>query len=171
MRGTSEPPKGNPLPEERGGGQVLLNRDDELFSWRAYLLVYEVVLMDSKGRVLIPAKIRSLLNIREGMKFMVVGDVERNEIKLIPLVESTSLVYKVRIIMRDEIGALSSVINVIARNKIDLLLTHSRTIRRGDTAEWIAIVDFSQATKSVEEVVEEIRSLKQVVDVEIKKME
>lgn len=135
------------------------------------MLVYEVVLMDSKGRVLIPSKIRSLLNIKEGMKFMIIADVERSEIRLVPLVEDASQVYRVRVIMKDEVGSLSSVINVIAKNNVDLLLTHSRTIRRGDTAEWIAVADFSQSIKKIEEIAEEIRSLGQVVDVEFKKME
>jgi hypothetical protein len=37
--------------------------------------------------------------------------------------------------------------------------THSRTIRRGELAEWVAIADFSKSTLGVEGVVEKLSSL------------
>jgi AbrB family looped-hinge helix DNA binding protein len=127
--------------------------------------------MDSKGRIFIPARIRAVLNVREGMRFMVIADLERHEIRLVPLADAQSEVVKLTVLMKDVVGALSKVVDALAAAGVDLLITQSRTIRRGELAEWVAIADFSKSELSIEKVVERLSSLDVVKKVEWERLE
>ncbi len=133
--------------------------------------VYEFAIMDSKGRILIPSKIRSLLGLREGMRFMIVADTERNELRLIPIAEESARVYRLRVVMRDIVGALAKVLQTVASFNVDLLLTQSRTIRRREVAEWIAIVDLSTSGYDIEQIVNTLKGLDVVHSVECEKLD
>ena len=133
--------------------------------------LYEFAVMDSKGRIFIPARIRAVLNVREGMRFMVIADLERHEIRLVPLADAQSEVVKLTVLMKDVVGALSKVVDALAAAGVDLLITQSRTIRRGELAEWVAIADFSKSELSVEKVVERLSSLDVVKKVEWERLE
>jgi AbrB family looped-hinge helix DNA binding protein len=127
--------------------------------------------MDSKGRIFIPARIRAVLNVREGMRFMVIADLERREIRLVPLADAQSEVVKLTVLMKDVVGALSKVVDALAAAGVDLLITQSRTIRRGELAEWVAVADFSKSELSIEKVVERLSSLDVVKKVEWERLE
>jgi AbrB family looped-hinge helix DNA binding protein len=133
--------------------------------------LYEFAVMDSKGRIFIPARIRAVLNVREGMRFMVIADLERHEIRLVPLADAQSEVVKLTVLMKDVVGALSKVVDALAAAGVDLLITQSRTIRRGELAEWVAIADFSKSELSIEKVVERLSSLDVVKKVEWERLE
>jgi AbrB family looped-hinge helix DNA binding protein len=133
--------------------------------------LYEFAVMDSKGRIFIPARVRSVLNIREGMKFMVIADLEKHEVRLVPLADEKSEVIKLTVLMSDVVGALSKVVNTLAAAGVDLLITQSRTIKRGELAEWVAIADFSKSSVGVEGVVEKLSSLDVVRKVEWERLE
>lgn len=120
---------------------------------------YEFVRMDSKGRIFMPSRIRALLNLREGMSFMLIADPEKCEIRLIPLADEKAQLFRITVLMADVIGALSIVLEVIASEGADLLMTQSRTIRRGELAEWVAVIDFSQSKSSVEKIIEKLRAV------------
>ncbi len=132
---------------------------------------YEFVRMDSKGRIFVPSRIRSLLNLREGMSFMMIADAERHEIRLIPLADERAQIFRLTVLMDDVVGALSRVVGVVAEEGVDLLMTQSRTIRRGELAEWVAVADFSSVRSGVEGVVEKLRSLPIVKGVEVERLE
>ncbi|MCD6244204.1 MAG: AbrB family transcriptional regulator [Thermoproteota archaeon] len=129
--------------------------------------VYDFVVMDSRSRVTIPAKIRKLLGLAEGMKFLMITDTERREIRMIPLVELQAKVYKLRIIMIDTPGVLARIASLLANEKVDLLITESRTIRRGETAEWVIIADLSQCKLSISDLISRIKGVDLVKKVEI----
>lgn len=133
--------------------------------------LYEFAVMDSKGRIFIPARVRAALGIREGMKFMVIADLERHEIKLVPLADEKSEIVKLTVLMSDVVGALSKTVSTLAAAGVDLLITQSRTIRRGELAEWVAIADFSKSSLSVENVVEKLSTLDVVRKVEWERLE
>jgi len=133
--------------------------------------LYEFAVMDSKGRIFIPARIRAVLNIREGMKFMVIADLDRHEIRLVPLADAQSDVVKLTVLMKDVVGALSKVVDALAAAGVDLLITQSRTIRRGELAEWVAIADFSSSSLGVEGVVKKLSSLDVVKEVKWERLE
>ncbi len=132
--------------------------------------IYEIVITDSKNRLLIPSKIRDLLGIREGMALMLIADPETREIKIIPLADAQANVYQIIITMEDKPGALARVAQVLARYDIDLLSTESRTIRRGDTAVWTIIADLGKQEKMLDKLAEDLRNQPIVKNVEIVKI-
>ncbi|MEM0268697.1 MAG: ACT domain-containing protein [Candidatus Korarchaeum sp.] len=133
--------------------------------------VYDFTTMDSKSRVTIPAKIRKLLGLSEGMKFIIIANTLRKEIKIIPIVELRANVYRLRIVMLDRPGVLARAASLLADENVDLLMTESRTIRRGELAEWVVMADLSNCKLDVSELVKRIRGLEFVRGVEVARLD
>lgn len=133
--------------------------------------VYDFVVVDSKSRITIPLRIRRLLGIKEGMKLMIAANSSRKEIRIVPLVGIQARVNKLRILMSDRPGVLARVATILADNNVDLLMTESRTVRRGELAEWVIIADLTSCKSSISELVEEIKKLDFVRDVEISEID
>lgn len=129
--------------------------------------VYDFTVMDYKSRITIPLKVRKLLGLREGMKFLVIANALRKEVRIIPLAELHAKVYRIRILMADRPGVLAKVATLLAEENVDLLMTESRTIRRGEIAEWIVMADLSKCKLDVSELLDRIRSFDFVKNIEI----
>ncbi len=128
----------------------------------------ELVRMDSRGRVIIPLTVRDAFNLREGMYMMLVADLEGREVKLLPFADPSAKLAEVRVTLGDIPGALAKVAGVLARCNVDLLSTRSRTLHRGERAEWHAIVDISKYKGKVEELKERIIKEGEAKEVEIR---
>lgn len=133
--------------------------------------VYDFTTMDSKSRVTIPLKIRKLLGLSEGMKFIIIANTSRKEIKIIPLVELRASVYRLRIVMSDRPGVLARAASLLAEENVDLLMTESRTIRRGELAEWVIMADLSNCKLDIAGLVERVKGLDFVRNVEVTKLD
>lgn len=133
--------------------------------------IYDFVVVDSKSRITIPLRIRKLLGIKEGMKLMIAANSSRKEIRIIPIVGTQAKVSKLRVLMLDKPGVLAKVATILADNNVDLLLTESRTVRRGELAEWVIIADLAGCKLSVPELVEEIKKLDFVKEVEVSEID
>jgi len=131
------------------------------------LKLYEVVVVDSKSRIMIPSKVRDLLGLSSGSILMLIADTESREIKIIPLTDAESKVYQLRIVMADKLGALAKIAQTLANQGVDLLFTVSKTIRREEIAEWSIIADFSKSKVSEEKIVNTLKNLDIVREVEI----
>ncbi len=104
----------------------------------------EIVRIDARGRTVMPSSIRDALGLREGMYVMLVADLERKDIRIVPFADPEAELVELQITLRDAPGALARVAAVLANNKVDLLSTESRTLKRGESAEWYAIADVSK---------------------------
>ena len=93
---------------------------------------FNVVKIDSKGRVLIPFHIRDYIGIDEGMEVMVVNN-EKKEVKLLPLAKGKTAY--MRILIKDLPGALASVMSDISSHGVDILMSQSKTIEKGSLAD------------------------------------
>ncbi|MBS3054011.1 MAG: hypothetical protein J4431_00555 [Candidatus Aenigmarchaeota archaeon] len=98
---------------------------------------FNVVKIDSKGRMIIPFQLRDYLRLKEGTQVIITNN-ENKELKIIPLLDST--IY-IEVIFTDEPGSLMKLIDVISKNKVEVLMSTSKTIERGRLAEWNAIAD------------------------------
>lgn len=128
----------------------------------------ELIRLDSKGRVLIPQSVREALGFREGMYLMLIADLDRGEVLLTPFADPEARLMEFRIRLTDVPGALARVANVLADANVDLLHTESRTIRRGEYAEWIAVADVSKCNVEMDELKERILSVGKAEAVEIR---
>lgn len=132
--------------------------------------IYEFVVIDSKGRVVIPSRIRKVLNISDGMKVIMIADPDKREIKIIPLVDLHAKIYRLRIEMVDKPGVLAKIASLLAENNIDLLMTESRTIKRREIAEWNIVADFSNCSLSIQGLINIIEKLDFVRKIDIREI-
>jgi len=126
---------------------------------------FNVVRLDSKGRIIVPFHIRDYLGLKEGTELIVTNN-EKKELRIFPLMNGDSAI--LRTIMSDAPGSLSRVLGVVARNKVDILMSMSRTIEKGRLAEWSAIVDISLC-KDVKKFENDMKSMKIIKKLEVEK--
>lgn len=117
--------------------------------------IREVVRVDNKGRITIPLVIRDALDIREGMSLLLIADVDKKEILVTPISQEAKL-YEIQIEIEDRPGALAEVANELAKHSIDQVMTRCTTLRRGEIAECVIVVDVSKSTVSSEKELEEL---------------
>lgn len=115
---------------------------------------FNIVRIDSKGRIIIPFHIRDYLGLKEGTE-LIVSNNGRKELKIFPLLENTA---QVEILLSDTPGSLAKILDVLTAHNADILMSTSKTIERGKMAEWVAILDISEC-KSVKSIESELNSL------------
>ncbi|MFZ8783103.1 MAG: AbrB/MazE/SpoVT family DNA-binding domain-containing protein [Desulfurococcaceae archaeon] len=131
------------------------------------LSIEETVKVDSKGRITIPASIRELFNIKEGMYLLMVADKNTREIKLVPLPIAAKLV-RIRVLVEDKVGVLAELTNFLANLHVDIVSTKCVVLKREELGECEMIVDVSRSTITTPEyLVNELRSLEPVKEVEV----
>ena len=94
----------------------------------------EVVELDEKGRLLIPARLRELLRLKAGSQVLVSLDEDGGRLLLMPTSEK-KLVY-LTISLSDAPGSLARAAECLAAEGVDLISSESRSLARGQTAEW-----------------------------------
>jgi len=129
--------------------------------------IEETVKVDSKGRITIPASIRDLFNIREGMYLLMVADRNSKEIKLVPLPIAAKLV-RIRVLIEDRVGVLAELTNFLAGHNINIVSTKCVVLKREELGECEMIVDISRSgVTSTDYLISELKTLESVKEVEI----
>ncbi len=126
---------------------------------------FNVVKLDSKGRIIVPFHIRDYLGLKEGNELIIVNN-EKRELRIFPLINGNTA--HVRIVMSDIHGSLSKIMNALSKNDVDILMSMSRTIERGKIAEWSAIIDVSEC-KNVKKLESELGELDVVKKLEFER--
>jgi AbrB family looped-hinge helix DNA binding protein len=125
----------------------------------------EVVRVDSRGRVTMPSSIRDAVRLSEGMYVMLVADLDKREVRIVPFADPEAKLVEFRVSFADIPGALAKAADALAKQGVDLLSSESRTLRRGESAEWIVIADVSRCKcklKELEQKVVEAGAAKEV---------
>ncbi|MBI5347623.1 MAG: ACT domain-containing protein [Candidatus Aenigmarchaeota archaeon] len=99
---------------------------------------FNIVKLDSKGRLLVPFHIRQHVGLDRNVELLIVNNGTK-ELRLFPLIPGKSA--RIDVVMKDAPGALASVMNIIAGSNIDILMSESKTVEKGKIASWSAIVD------------------------------
>lgn len=118
--------------------------------------VIEIVRVDARGRITMPTSLRETIGIAEGMHVMLIGDLENYEIRILPFADPEADLYELHITLTDKPGSLAEMAAYLAENKIDLLSSQSRTLRRGKSAEWFLIVDISKSRNDLKSICDTI---------------
>ncbi len=111
----------------------------------------EIVRVDSRGRVTLPSSIREAVRLSEGMYVMLIADLDKKEVRIVPFAAPEARLVELHITFKDVLGALAGAAVVLAENGVDLLSSESRTLQRGGSAEWFAIADVSKCACKLEE--------------------
>ncbi|HLD49330.1 MAG TPA: hypothetical protein VJB11_03115 [archaeon] len=125
---------------------------------------FNLVKLDSKGRILVPFHVRNQLELDDGMELVVVGN-EKKEIKIFPLIKGKAAT--IHVMFSDVPGSLSKILNVISGNNIDILTSISRTLEKGELAEWSAIIDISRCNGNMKKLENNLSKLKVVKKIEV----
>jgi len=104
----------------------------------------EIVRIDSRGRVTMPSSIRDAVRLSEGMYVILIADLDEKEVRIVRFADPEAKLVEFCITFADVPGALAKAADVLARQGVDLLSSESRTLRRGESAEWIVIADVSK---------------------------
>lgn len=131
--------------------------------------IVEIVRVDSRGRITMTSSLRETLGIAEGMHVMLIGDLDKREIRIVPFADPEAQLYEFHITLTDKPGTLAKAATVLADHNIDLLTSQSRTLRRGKSAEWIVVADVSKCEINLEKLVEKIVESGAAVEVTYKK--
>jgi len=116
----------------------------------------EVVRVDSRGRVTMPSSIRDGIRLSEGMYVILVADLDKREVRIVPFADPEAKLVEFRITFADVLGALAKAADALARQGVDLLSSESRTLRRGESAEWIVIADVSKCKCKLKELEQKV---------------
>jgi AbrB family looped-hinge helix DNA binding protein len=130
----------------------------------------EVVRVDSKGRVTIPAHIREELGMHEGGYAIAQMDHDAKAVTVSLFAGADARLIEMRLKIPDRPGALARVARTLSELNIDLMMSSSRTIKKGDSAEWVVIADFSQNDKTPKEISKKIIENRDATSVEFREM-
>jgi prephenate dehydratase len=103
-----------------------------------------------------PSSIRDGLGLYEGMYVMLVADLDKREVRIVPFASPEAKLVELRVTFADIPGALAKVADALARQGVDLLSSESRTLQRGESAEWIVIADVSKCKCKLKELEQKI---------------
>ncbi len=130
-----------------------------------------LVKMDQKGRITIPQPMREALGIEPGTFVVLIGDLEKGEILVSPVVSRGNQIYTFEIEFRDVAGSLAKILSVFANANADIVANKCASIIRGETAGCTIVVDFSSSTKTPEEVARDLEHLDIVNVVKFRRFE
>lgn len=129
------------------------------------LRIVEFLRVDSKGRVTIPRTVREALNIIEGGYVIMIADLNKNEIVLTPGGGGAGKVMELRINFKDVKGKLAEISEKLVDMGIDQISTNCRTIKKGEEAECLLIVEIPEnlEPEDVEKRLLDIEGIKEVL--------
>lgn len=127
----------------------------------------EIVRVDSKGRVTIPAYMRGDLGMREGAFTAVRINREERVLTIGLFAGAKAKLVEMRMRIQDRPGALARVARTLSELSVDLLSSTSRTLKKGELAEWVVIADFSQTTKTPEEIKKRVLENRDAIVVDV----
>ena len=116
----------------------------------------EIVRIDSRGRVTMPSSIRDAVRLSEGMYVILVADLDKREVRIVPFADPEAKLVEFQVSFADIPGALAKAADAIAKQGVDLLSSESRTLRRGESAEWIVIADVSRCKCKLKELEQKV---------------
>jgi len=116
----------------------------------------EIVRIDSRGRVTMPSSIRDAAKLSEGMYVILVADLDKREVRIVPFADPEAKLVEFQVSFADIPGALAKAADAIAKQGVDLLSSESRTLRRGESAEWIVIADVSRCKCKLKELEQKV---------------
>ncbi|MBC7113981.1 MAG: ACT domain-containing protein [Candidatus Methanomethyliales bacterium] len=130
----------------------------------------EIVKVDSKGRITIPAHMRAELGMKEGSYASVRFDREDKSLVVRLFAGSQAKLVEMRLMIPDRPGALARAARALSDLNVDLLSSNSRTIKKGEVAEWVVVADVGQLRTNIEEIKRSLVMSKDAISVEVREL-
>jgi len=130
----------------------------------------QIARIDGKGRLIVPAAYREVLNLRENSNVLLSLDTAKNILTLLPFASAGDELYRVNVALSDAPGSLSRLLSLLAKNGVDLVQSESIASDRGRSAQWHATVDLSQCKSKPSEIKDLLLKEKVATKVEIEEI-
>jgi len=130
----------------------------------------EIMRIDSKGRVTIPAHMREELGMKEGSYAAVRIDREDRSVMLSLFAGAHAKLVEMKLKIPDRPGALARAARTLSEMNLDLMTSSSRTLKKGDVAEWVVVADVGQSGMTMEEIKRKILGNRDAMAVEVKEL-
>ena len=124
---------------------------------------FNIVKVDSKGRILIPFHIRNYIELNENSEVMFVENGKK-ELKIIPILPGENAT--VTAVIKDQPGSLAKLLDIVSNNNIDIIASRSKTLDAHKNAEWSAMLDVTSC-KDIKKFQQELSRLDTVEKVEV----
>lgn len=111
-----------------------------------------IIKLDTRGRLVIPNEFREILNLKEGDEVLISLDSKTDTLTISPTYGEPKNLIKIEIEFSDIPGCLAKIAEKIAKMKIDLVMTESKSSQRGKKARWDIIADISKCSYSLNEI-------------------
>ncbi len=111
-----------------------------------------IVKLDTRGRLVIPNEFREILNLKEGDEVLISLDSKTDTILISPTYGEPKNLVRIEIEFSDMPGCLAKIAEKIAKMKIDLVMTESKSSQRGKKARWDIIADISKCSSSLNDI-------------------
>lgn len=129
---------------------------------------HDIVRVDSKGRITVPLRVREELGLQSGTYVTVKLEREEKRASISLFAGPDAHLVELHLKIPDRPGALARAAKVLGDANLDLMMSSSRTIKKGDLAEWIVVADASQSGVPLEEVKKKILESRAVIALEVK---
>ncbi len=111
-----------------------------------------IIRLDTRGRLVIPNEFRETLDLKEGDNILLSLDSKTSTIIISPVYGKPKDLIQIEIEFGDTPGCLAKIATKLAKLKIDLIMTESKSYQRGKKARWEIIADISRCSYSVSEI-------------------
>jgi AbrB family looped-hinge helix DNA binding protein len=111
-----------------------------------------IIKLDTRGRLVIPTEFREILNLKEGDEVLISLDSKTDTIVISPTYGEPKNLVKIEIEFDDLPGCLAKIAEKLAKMKIDLVMTESKSSQRGKKARWDIVADISKCKNSLNEI-------------------
>jgi len=126
--------------------------------------------IDERGRLIVPASFREMLNLKPSSNVLLLLDDEKKTISVVPFAAMGEELHHLRLEMPDSPGALSRILVLLAKEKADLIWSESASRTRGQSATYEALLDFTSCKKKPSALEKLLLSHKLAKSVQIKKL-
>ncbi|MFA4983586.1 MAG: hypothetical protein WC588_05225, partial [Candidatus Micrarchaeia archaeon] len=99
--------------------------------------------LDEKGRLIIPAAYREVLNLKENSNVLLILNSEKSTLSILPFAAAGDSLFRMTAALSDAPGSLSRLLLILAKIGVDLVQSESIASDRGRSAQWRATADWS----------------------------
>jgi UTP:GlnB (protein PII) uridylyltransferase len=111
--------------------------------------------------------IRNFLKVKDGTEIVIIPDNEKLQVRMLPLLREKTA--EIRMLISDMAGSLAGIANILSDYGMNIIMSESRTLVRGESAEWDVIVDTSDRRGTLEQLQKELIQSKLVRGMEVMK--